>query len=49
MPDQPSDLTVLDALPVHPGDAPDPSTWRLRVDGLVDEALDLGVDDLQEP
>lgn len=47
MPDQPSDLTVLDALPVHPGDAPDPSTWRLRVDGLVDEALDLGVDDLQ--
>ena len=47
MTDQPSDLTVLDALPVHPGEAPDPSTWRLRVDGLVDEPLDLGVDDLE--
>ncbi|MXZ62314.1 MAG: molybdopterin-dependent oxidoreductase [Chloroflexi bacterium] len=46
MPDQPSELTVLDALPVHPGDAPDPSTWRLRVDGLVGEPLNLGVDDL---
>ena len=46
MPDQPSELTVLDALPVHPGDAPDPSTWRLRVDGLVGEPLDLGVEDL---
>ena len=51
MPDQPSadeTLTVLDALPVHPGDAPDPTTWRLRVDGLVDQPLDLGIDDLLE-
>ena len=39
-------LTVLDALPVHPGDAPDPTTWRLRVDGLVGQPLDLGLDDL---
>ena len=38
--------TVLDALPVHPGEAPDPEGWRLRVDGLVGEALDLGIDDL---
>ncbi len=40
------DLHVLDALPVHPGDAPDPAAWRLRVDGLVDTALDLDLRDL---
>lgn len=39
-------VTVLDALPVHPGAAPDPAAWRLRVDGLVGEPLDLGIDDL---
>ena len=39
-------LTVLDALPVHPGDAPDPASWRLRVDGLVGQPLDLGLHDL---
>ena len=51
MSDQPSTdegITVLDALPVHPGDAPDPTTWRLRVDGLVDQPLDLDLDDLLE-
>lgn len=46
MSDQPTELTVLDALPVHPGEAPDPVTWRLRIDGLVGEALDLDLDDL---
>ncbi len=46
MPDQPSELTVLDALPVHPGDAPDPATWRLRVDGLVGQPLDIDLDGL---
>ena len=44
MTDQPAgggELHVLAALPVHPGDAPDPATWRLRVDGLVGSPLDL--------
>ena len=41
-----ADLRVLDALPVHPGDAPDPSTWRLRVDGLVGQPLDIDLDGL---
>ncbi len=49
MPDQRTSdggLHVLDALPVHPGDPPDPALWRLRVDGLVDTPLDLGLGDL---
>ncbi len=49
MPDQPpanSDLHVLDALPVHPGEAPDPAAWRLRIDGLVGQPLDLDLGDL---
>ena len=40
------ELHVLDALPVHPGDAPDPAAWRLRVDGLVETPLDLDLSDL---
>ena len=39
-------LHVLDALPVHPGEGPDPAAWRLRVDGLVDTPLDLDLGDL---
>jgi len=49
MPEQPPadrELHVLDALPVHPGDAPDPAAWRLRVDGIVDTPLDLDLNDL---
>ncbi len=49
MPDQRSasgEQHVLDALPVHPGEGPDPTSWRLRVDGIVGEPLDLGLDDL---
>ena len=39
---------VLDALPIHPGEGPDPAAWRLRVDGLVGTPLDLGPADLAE-
>lgn len=49
MPDQApaaGDPHVLDALPVHPGEAPDPAAWRLRVDGLAGEPLDLDLRDL---
>ena len=49
MTDQPAvgcELHVLDALPVHPGDAPDPATWRLRIDGLVGAPLDLDLGEL---
>ena len=37
---------VLDALPVHPGDGPDPASWRLCIDGLVETPLDLALRDL---
>ena len=49
MPDRlPADAQqrVLDALPVHPGSGPDPAAWRLRVDGLVGQPLDLDLGDL---
>ena len=49
MPDQQSAdgaQHVLDALPVHPGSGPDPAAWRLRVDGLVGQPLDLDLGDL---
>ena len=49
MPDQQTaggEQHVLDALPVHPGEGPDPASWRLRVDGLVGTPLDLDLRDL---
>jgi sulfite oxidase len=46
-----ADLTGADTFYVrNHGPVPelDPSTWRLRVDGLVDEALELSLDALRE-